>query len=161
MASRFPAPTEQAIDAILDGLVTVRHQVNRAPAADPERDTTGVFAEFVTESGELGVLAFADHNVVNFVGGAISSVDVVELQEAGSKAVVDDDAFEGFREFANAFPSCLNSEFTPALHLSQSQRFPYEVSNAVKALWTKPAGRRSFRIGVNDFGEGAVILYFG
>jgi hypothetical protein len=106
------------------------------------------------------VLAFADHSVVNFVGGAMMGVDVEALQEAGDKAMVNDESLEGFREIVNIFASCLNTDFTDHVRLSNAEKVPGQLSDEVKNLWRQPRGRRVYRVSVDDYGDGLLILYF-
>ena len=161
MPTTYPAPKDHAIEALLGGLVSVPSHVTRAQVADPERDARGLFAEFVTDNDELAVLAFADHDVVNFVGGAMVGHDVEALQEAGSKATLVDEGVEGFREVVNVFPSCLNCDFTPHLRLANVHLLPAQLQDEVKQLWRQPRGRRAYRVAVDDYGAGMMILYFG
>lgn len=160
MSIRYPAPKDASIEALLAGLVTAPTHVTRAQGADPHDDAAGTFAEFVTDDNELAVLAFADHKVVNFVGGAIVSLDLVAIQDASGTATVHEQGFEGFREVANSLAECLNSEFTATLRLGQLTQLPGQASDEAKALSGSPRGRRVYRVTVDDYGEGMVILYF-
>jgi hypothetical protein len=135
--------------------------VTRAPATDPERETIGVFADFVTDDDEVAVLAYADHDVVNFVGGAMVGVDADAMQDASGKAVLLDQGVEGFRGVLNVFASCLNSDYTKTLRLGEVTVLPGEVADDVKQLWRQPSGRRTYRVTVDDTGAGAIILYLG
>ena len=161
MATTYPAPKEQAIEALLGGLVSVPSHVSRVQAPDPERDARGVFVEFVNDDNELAVLAFADHAVVNSVGGAMAGLEVEALKEATEKAMMNDDSTEGFREVLNVFASCLNSDFTKHLRLSNVNVLPGQLTDEVKQLWRQPRGRRSYKVSVDDYGAGTIILYLG
>ena len=160
MATLYPAPDETAIEVLLAGLVSVPTTVSRTQTADPERDATGVFAEFVTGDDQLAVLGFADPDVVNFVGGAMMGLDVVALTDASAKAMVLNDSLEGFREVVNVFASCLNSDFTPHLRLANVHNLPGQLTDDVKQLWRQPRGRRAYSVSVDEHGGGIVILYF-
>src|SRR5258708_5415666 len=98
MPSLYPAPKEATIETLLGGLVSVAARVNKQDVQDPERDATGVFAEFVTDANELAVLAFADPDLVNFVGGAIIETPLETIQAANQKRMLDDGCLDGFRE---------------------------------------------------------------
>src|SRR4051794_40965132 len=161
MATLYPVPKELAIEALLAGLVSVPTHVRRTEAEDPSRDTTGVFAEFVTDDDELAVLGFVDHAAVNFVGGAMLDVAAETLVDASGKGVIDDDSLEGFREVLNIFASCLNSDFTKHLRLRTVQPVPGQLSDDVKQLWREPRGRRAYQVAVDDLGTGTLILYLG
>jgi hypothetical protein len=69
MPSLFPAPNEQNIEAFLGGLVSNGTHVVGVPSPEPVREPTGLIAEYATDADSLAVVAFADHDVVNFVGG--------------------------------------------------------------------------------------------
>ncbi len=159
MASLHAAPDEGAIASLVEGLVAAPIQVTRGAAADPQRDATGIFAEFVDDQGALSVLAFADHDVVNRVGGALVGTDSGVIDDACTKQIVNDEALEGFREVVNVFASCLNTDWTPHLRLGEVQQLPAQLRDEVKQLWRKPAGRRAYRLGVDDLGQGVLILY--
>jgi len=159
MPSLYPAPTEQNIEAFLGGLVSVPAHVVRLPSADPEREPTGVMVEFVTDDQSLAAIAFADRDAVNFVGGAIGTVEIASLQEKNTLQVLHDGAVEGFREVAVGLESTLNGEYTPAVKLATVHQLPGELSEEIKQLWRKPRGKRAYRLTVDDFGAGIVILY--
>jgi len=160
MATTYPVPKEHVIESLLGGLASVPSHVTKAQAPDPERDARGVFAEFVTDEDELAVLAYADHDVVNYVGGAMVGLEVEGLQEAGEKAMLVDEGLEGFREVVNIFASCLNTDFTKHLRLADIHQLPGQLTDEVKQLWRQPHGRRAYRVTVDDYGAGVIILYF-
>src|SRR5882724_13359766 len=161
MPSLYPVPKEVAVETLLGGLVSAPAHVTKQDAADPERDATGVFAEFVTDDSELAVLAFADPDLVNFVGGAIIEMPVETIREANDKGMLNDGCLDGFREVVNIFASCLNSKFTPHLRLSQVTVLPGQLNDDVKQLWRQPRGRRAFNIDLDEYGAGTAILYMG
>jgi hypothetical protein len=159
MPSLYPAPKEATIETLLGGLVSVAARVSKQDVQDPERDATGVFAEFVTDADELAVLAFADPELVNFVGGAIIETPLETIQAANQKRVLDDGCLDGFREVVNVFASCLNSKYTPHLRLSQVTVLPGQLTDEVKQLWRQPRGRRAFKVDLDAYGPGTAILY--
>lgn len=161
MATLYPAPNETAVETLFSGLVASPVHVSRVQAADPERDTTGIFAEFVTDDDQLAVIAFADANVVNCVGGTMMGLEAETLSDASAKSMVLDDSLEGFREVVNVFASCLNSDFTPHLRLANVHSLPGQLTDDVKQLWRQPRGRRVYRVSVEEHGAGTVILYIG
>jgi hypothetical protein len=159
VATLYPAPGAPAIEALLAGLVSVPNKVKRAPVADPERDATGVFAEYITDDDQLAVLGFVDHSTINFVGGAMLDLESDALADASTKGVVLDDAFEGFGEVLNVFAACLNTDYTPHLRLGTVHRLPGQLTDEVKQLWRQARGRRSYRVSIEDHGAGVFILY--
>jgi hypothetical protein len=160
MASRYPAPNEESVDAALGALVSAPHQVARVPSAEPEREPTGAVAEYVTTDGNtLAAIAFADRDAVNFVGGAVAAVEVETIQKVNGGGTLHDGALESFREIANSLGTCLNGDFTPPLQLSAVHRLPGELTEEIKQLWRKPGGKRGFRLTVNQYGSGTIILY--
>jgi len=161
VATLYPAPSEPAVEALLGGLIAASAQVRRAPASDPERDSTGIFAEFLTDDDRLAVLGFADPETINVVGGTMLGLETDALKEANEKRLVLDDSLEGFHEVVNVFSSCLNTRFTPHLRLGEVHNLPGQLSEDVKRLWRQPRGRRSYRVSVDDFGNGTLILYLG
>jgi hypothetical protein len=161
MPSNYPVPSESAIELLLGGLLSQTTTVTRGETADPERDAIGVFAEWITDDGELAVLGFADHDAVNFTGGAMMSVDAAALEAASGKGSLNSEAVEGFREIVNVFASQLNSDFTKHLRLGNVQVLPGLLRDEVKQLWRAPRARRVFRVNVAGVGEGALIMYLG
>jgi hypothetical protein len=159
MPANYPAPADHAIETLFAGLVTVPTHVAAGAADDPGRDTTGIFAEFVTDDDELAALAYADHDVVNFVGGAMLGLEQEAMTDASEKSLVLDDGLEGFREVVNVFASCLNTDFTKHLRLRDVHRLPGQLGDDVKQLWRQPNGRRAYRVSVDDVGAGNLILY--
>lgn len=159
MATSYPAPKDTTIEGLLGGLVNVPTHVARAPFTGPEREVHALLAEFVTDDEQLAVLAYADHDVVNYVGGAMGSVEVETLQEANTKPELHGASVESFREVVNVFASCLNSEFTPHVRLANIHEFPGELSEEIKELWRAPRARRSYRVSVEDYGAGLINIY--
>jgi hypothetical protein len=159
MPTNYPAPADHTIETLFAGLVTAPTQVAAGAADDPGPDTTGIFAEFVTDDDELAALAYADHDVVNFVGGAMLGLEQEAMTDASDKSLVLDDGLEGFREVVNVFASCLNTDFTKHLRLREVHRLPGQLGDDVKQLWRQPNGRRAYRVSVDDVGAGNLILY--
>jgi len=159
MPSLYPAPTEQHIEAFLSGLVATPAHVTRLASADPEREPTGVMVEYVTEDSTLAAIAFADHDVVNFVGGAVGSVEAAAVQEKNSGSTLHDAAVESFRQVAVGLEATLNGDYTPTVKLATVHQLPGELSEEIKQLWRKPRGKRAYRLSVDDYGAGTVILY--
>jgi hypothetical protein len=159
MPSLYPAPTEQNVEAFLGALVSVPTHVARLQSAEPEREPTGVIAEYVTDTDSLAAIAFADHDIVNFVGGAIAAVEAGTIQETNNKPTLHDAAMESFREVATGLGASLNGEYTPAIRLSEVHQLPGELSEEIKQLWRRPRGKRAYRVTVDDYGSGTVILY--
>lgn len=159
MPSLYPAPTEQDVEAFLGGLSSSPTHVTRQQSAEPEREPTGVMVEYVAEDDSLAAIAFADHDAVNFVGGAIAAVEAATVQEVNSGSKLHDAAVESFREVANSLGVSLNGEYTPALRLANVHQLPGELSEEIKQLWRKPRGKRGYRVTVDEYGAGTVILY--
>jgi hypothetical protein len=159
MPSLYPAPTEQTVEAFLGALAPVPTHVTRLASAEPEREPTGVMVEYVNADDTLAAIAFADHDAVNFVGGAIAAVEATSVQETNKKPALDDAAVASFRDVADGLGTALNSEYTPAVQLGELHRLPGELSEEIKQLWRKPRGKRAFRLAVDDYGTGTVIVY--
>ena len=146
MPSFYPAPTEQDVEAVLGGLSAVPTHVTRQQSAEPEREPTGVMVEYVAADDSLAAIAFADHDAVNFVGGAIAAVDSATIQEVNGGSKLHDAAVESFREVASGLEPSLNGKFTPALRLANVHQLPGELSEEIKQLWRKPGGKRGYRV---------------
>jgi hypothetical protein len=161
MPSLYPAPTEQTIEAFVGALAPVPAHVVRLAGAEPEREPTGVMVEYVNADDSLAAIAFADHDAVNFVGGAIAAVEAATIQEMNSASKLNDAAMESFREVANGLEASLNTDYTPTLRLAHVHPLPGELSEEIKELWRKPRGKRGYRLTVDDYGSGVLILYLG
>src|SRR3954467_130839 len=159
MPSYYPVPEVAAIESLIAGLISATPHVGRGQAPDPERDSTGVFAEYITDGDVLGALMYADAGAVDAIGGSMMGLEADAIAEASGKAHVLDEAMEGFQEIANIFASCLNSDFTEHLRLRETHKLPGQLSDEVKRLWRKPRARRSYRVEVSDIGDGHVVLY--
>jgi hypothetical protein len=161
VATNYPVPTERALQSLFADLAAVDAKVARADVADPPRDATGVFAEYVTDEGELAVLGYADARAANSIGGALVDIPEASITEANESQVLLDGSLEGFQEVLNILSSCLNSEYTRHLKLRAMRRLPGQIDDDVKQLWRNPRGRRAYRIDVEDHGSGSLILYIG
>jgi len=159
MPTHYPAPTEHDVETILGGLSTSPTHVTRQPSADPEREPTGIMVEYVGADDALAAIAFCDHDAVNFMGGAIAAVEAATIQEVNSGSKLHDAAVESFREVANGLVAGLNGEYTPAIRLANVHQLPGELSEEIKQLWRKPSGKRGYRVTVDEYGAGTVILY--
>lgn len=161
MPANYPVPRESSIELLLAGLLSQPTTVTRGQTPDPERDATGIFAEWITDGNELAVLGFADHEIVNYTGGAIMGLEAAALAEASGKGALNGEALDGFREVVNVFASQLNSDYTKHLRLGEVQTLPGKLRDEVKSLWREPLARRVYRVSVEGFGEGALIMYLG
>jgi hypothetical protein len=159
MPTHYPAPTEQEVETLLGGLSTSPTHVTRQPSAEPDREPTGVMVEYVGDGDALAAIAFCDHDAVNFVGGAIAAVESATIQEVNSGSTLHDAAVASFREAADRLVTGLNGEYTPVIRLAQVHQLPGELSEEIKQLWRKPGGKRAYRVTVDDYGAGTVILY--
>jgi hypothetical protein len=159
MPSLYPAPNEQNVEAVLTGLMPAPTHVARVQSPEPEREPTGLIAEYVTAGDALAAIAFADHDAVNFVGGALAAVEAETVQEINKTSKLHDAALEGFRGVAGGLESSLNSDYTPAIRLANLHQLPGELSEEIKQLWRQPRGKRGYRVTVEEYGSGMVILY--
>ncbi|MDZ4825145.1 MAG: hypothetical protein SGJ13_01630 [Actinomycetota bacterium] len=160
MPSRYPVPKPDALGSLVTGLIATATEVSFTDAQDPERDASGVFAEWINDSDELAVLGFGDHDIVNFAGGAMMGIEAAALVELGATGVLHEESIEGFREVGNVLTSCFNTDFTRHLRLRNLQKLPGQIEDDVKQLWRAPRARRAYRFSVENFGAGNLILYF-
>lgn len=159
MPTLYPVPDEATIETLLASLVPSPTQVSRADRPDPERDATGVFAEYIRDDDELAVVCYADPDVVNYVGGTMIGIDAETLTGATSNAMVHGESLEGFQEVVNIFASCLNTEYTPHLRLGTVHNLPGPLNDPLKELWRGPRARVVYRLAVEEHGAGSLILY--
>lgn len=113
MPACFPVPTRSTLEGVLGTLVASPIKIQLAHDVEHERDTPGVFAEYVDDRDELCVLAFANHVLVNLLGGALVDIPQNVVEEATSKFVMNEGCLDGFREIANVLASSLNSSVPP------------------------------------------------
>jgi len=161
MPTTCPIPGDATIAAMLGAALSVPVQVAKGQAPEPERESRGVFAEFVGDDDQLAAVAYADRDVVNFVGGAKAGLDIAAIQETSEQGVLSDEGVAGFRDVITAFASCFNTDFTKTVRSSNVTILPGQLTDEVKALWRAPRGRRAFRVTVDDFGSGLIVLYIG
>jgi hypothetical protein len=64
-----------------------------------------------------------------------------------------------FRGVVDGLASSFNGEYTPAVRLADVHQLPGELSADIKQLWRRPRGKRAYRVTVDDYGSGLVILY--
>jgi hypothetical protein len=159
--SLYPAPSEHDIESFLGGLAPVPTHVTRLASAEPEREPTGVMIEFVTGDDSLAAILFADHDAVNFLGGAIAAVEAETIQETNGRSTLHDAAVDNFRAVADGIATTLNGNYTPAVRLADVHRLPGDLSDQIKQLWRKPQGKRAYRLSVDNYGAGTFILYLG
>jgi hypothetical protein len=159
--SLYPAPNEQDLEAVLGSLSSIPTHVTRNASAEPDREPTGLMIEYVGADDSLAAIAFADHDAVNFVGGAIAAVESATVQDVNSGSQLHDAAVESFREVAAGLEASMNGAYTPALRLAEVHQLPGELSEEIKQLWRKPRGKRGYRVTVDEYGAGTLILYLG
>lgn len=159
MPSTYPIPREKALERLLGGLVGIPVSVRRESFDDPQSETPGVYAEYVDDGERLGLVCFANHELVNGFGAALAELDASVAHEANERSVVHDECLEGFREVVNVLASGMNTDLTPHVRIQGVRAVPGEVPDAVHALRKRPAARCSYRIALDDFGVGRLILY--
>ena len=158
MPSRYPAPGEHVLQSLVDRLAGTPVHVAVLPSVGPQREPTGIIVEYVSDGDTPAAIAFCDHDVVNFVGGAIASIDADTVRGTNHKPALNDAAVDAFREVADGLGAALNGEYTPAVRLADVHRLPGALSDGIKQLWRSPAAKRAYRITVDDYGAGTVIL---
>ncbi|HET9728835.1 MAG TPA: hypothetical protein VFR41_05405 [Acidimicrobiia bacterium] len=159
MPANFPVPREQSVESVLASMVTTSAHVARAPVDEPASDTVGMVATWES-TGQVAVVAFADHHAVNTVGAAIAGTDAESYAATKDSGTVDATSAAQFREFVAKLAACFNSPFTPEVTLRNVADQPGTVDDDVHQLRGAAHARRSFRITVDDVDEGAVTLYF-
>jgi hypothetical protein len=159
MPSRYPAPTEQDVESVLNPLASTTTHVTRAQSADPDREPTGMMVEYVGADDSLAAIVFCDHDVVNFMGGAIAAAEIATIQEANSASKLHEAAVDSFRAVASGLEPTMNGDYTPVLRLANVHQLPGELSEEIKQLWRKPGGKRGYRVTVDEYGAGTLILY--
>jgi hypothetical protein len=157
--SQYPIPTPRAVQEVLEGLIASEVRVAVKELDDPARDTTGAFADYITDGDELALLCFASHDLVNSVGGALLEVGPSVTAESSAKALLHEGCLDGFREVVNVLSAAFNSDHTPHLRLREVRELPGELTKDLKQLWRSPRARRSYRVSVSEYGGGALILY--
>jgi hypothetical protein len=156
--SHYPAPSEKVVQSLLDRIATTPMHVALLANVGPQREPTGIIFEYVSDGDVPAAIAFCDHDAVNFVGGAIASVDVETIRGTHHKPTLNEAAVDGFREVANGLGAALNGEYTPVVRLADVHRLPGSLSDTIKELWRYPAAKRAYRLTVDDYGAGTVIL---
>jgi len=159
MPACFPVPTRSTLEGVLGTLVASPIKIQLTRDLQHERDTPGAFAEYVDDRDELCVLAFANHALVNLLGGALVDTPQKVIDEATSKFVMNDGCLDGFREVANVLASSLNSSDTPHVRFRELTLAPGGMSEEVKTLWRDHRARRCYSVAVAPLGQGALILY--
>lgn len=161
MPACYPVPTRPTLEGVLGTLVASPIKIQLARDIEHGRDTPGVFAEYVDDREDLCVLAFANHVLVNLLGGALVDTPQNVVEEATSKFVMNEGCLDGFREIANVLASSLNSSDTPHVRFRELTVAPGGMSEEVKALWRDHRARRCYSVAVARLGQGALILYLG
>src|SRR3954447_7703103 len=159
MPSFYPAPTERDIERMLATIARVPTPVTRQHPIEPQRQPTGVIVEYVTEDDSLGAIAFADHEAVNFLGGSIAAIESATMRETSRGSRLHSAAVDTFHEVAAGLSGCLNGDYTPALRVGNTHPLPGPLSDEIKQLWRTPGGKRAYRVAVDQYGSGTVILH--
>lgn len=159
MPTSFPAPDESALESAFGGIVPGRTQVARGPAGDVEADAQGLFAEFATADGEFAALAFADPSAANYLAGSTAGLEAEAVSDASGRGEVLNESFDGFGAIAVAIASCMDTEYTTSVSNKSLVRSAAELSDDAKQLLAAPAGKRVYRVTVDDLGAGALHLF--
>jgi hypothetical protein len=159
MPTTYPPPVDSALEAAFAGIVPGRTQVGRGPAGDVDADAPGLFAEYATADGDLAALVFADPNTVNYLGGTTAGLDAGAISDASSRSEVLDDSEAAFGAIAAAIASCMSTEYTNSVSNKAIVRTAAELTDAARQLWAAPAGKRVYRVTVDELGAGALHLF--
>ena len=117
--------------------------------------------EYVTGDDSLAAIVFADHDAVNFLGGAIAAVEAETIQEMNNGSTLNDAAVDSFRAVADGIGTTLNGRVHARGPARRGPSAAGDLSDEIKQLWRKPQGKRAYRLSVDDYGAGTVILYLG
>ena len=161
MPSLYPAPTEQNVEAFLGGLVVgARRTSPRLQSAEPEREPTGVMVEYVTESDDARrdrVRRSRRRQLRRRRDRRGRGRDRPGGEQRRRSCTTRRGELPRGRGRARAEPQ-------RRLHADRSgsrtcTSCPGELSDEIKQLWRKPGGKRGYRVTVDDYGAGTVILY--
>lgn len=160
MPTSYPVPRERTVSEVFAGLVGHDVRVAIADADDPQRETPGFFAEYVTDDDQLVALGFADHMLVNSVGAALAEIAPEAVAAANQNQQLEPGCIESFREVVNILASALNSPYTSHVRFLDAHVAPGPLPDPVKNLWRRPGARRAYRVAVSDEATGQLILYY-
>ena len=111
--------------------------------------------EYVTADDALAAIVFADHDVVNFVGGAIAAVEAATVQEVNSGV---ETARRGGGEFPRGRERS-GHEPQQRVHARRSgsrtcTSCPVSSARRSSSSGASPRGKRGYRVTVDDYGVG-------
>src|SRR5690606_36804183 len=114
---------------------------------------------YASAEGVFAALAFADPTTVNYLGGTTAGLSADAIADASSRSEVLDESVDAFGAIAAAIASCMSTEYTPSVLNKALVRSTAELSDAVRQLWAAPAGKRVYRVTVDELGAGALHLF--
>jgi hypothetical protein len=123
----------------------------------PERPA--MLATYRFDDGEMAAAAACDLPLAASAGAAIGMLPAGEFDAGGDR--MDDELAEFFHEVVNVFAKLLNSPTTAHVVLRDVYPVPGDVRADVARLVLEPGGRLDYRVEVEGYGAGTMVLLTG
>lgn len=150
---RMPRPV--AVGDFLQDLLGKATTVDKRDELDLDNGdyVSGVFVE---DDGTVGGACITDISLASFAGAALAMIPPAVAMESINRGELDEGLRENFHEVANISTALLNGPSVP--HLKIKELVP-GITDEVRDLVIKAAGRSTFNVTIADYGGGALALY--
>lgn len=160
MSTRFPMPIQEAVRDLIADLVGRAVAVSKIEPPERDVDAYLVFADYVTDDDEVGVVCVADLGLVASAGAALTLVPAAVAEESVRKKTLGEEMLlENFREIVNVMARLFNSGDTPHVRSRSVYEATEELPSDVLAIVEQPSARRDLGITVEGYGSGALSLF--
>lgn len=152
---RMPSPTQlgEFLGDLLGKAVTVTARAEELGTGVTDGVLCGVLLD---EAGHVGGVCIADLAAAAYTGAALALIPKGAADEAVTAGALTETLNENFGEIVNIVTGIVNTPIHAHLRMSGVEP---GVSDAVRDLLIKAAGRASFDIDVADYGAGQIALY--
>jgi hypothetical protein len=160
MPTKFPMPIQEAVRDLLMDLLGRGIAVTKAERVFLEDDSVAAVADFVTDTGVVGVVCMADLALAATLGASLTMMPNPVVQDSIRKNAFDEEMLlENLSEVLNIMTRLFNSPDTPHLKLGNLHTLPGELPEKMQKLMAQPAARRDFDVTVEGYGDGKLTLY--
>jgi hypothetical protein len=154
VAANYPVPVKEDLRNLLRDLLGRSVVVDKDSELVLDDGRPGIVATYITDAGQLAALIPMDVVFACAVGGALSMIPPVVVQESVANGVVSENLLDNASEVLNICTQLLNSAGTPHLRFKELLPVPGHLPDDVRALLEAPAFRRDFAVLVESYGDG-------
>jgi hypothetical protein len=155
---RCAVPLRASVRDLLTDLLGRTVTVQEAEPFTLAEDCQAMLASYRFDDQKMAAATVCDLGLAARAGAAIGMMPAGDVEAADA---LDEELGEFFHEVVNVFAKLLNSPTTPHVALRDVHKVPGGVPADVADLVLEPAVRVDYRVEIDGYGDGTLVMLAG